>query len=108
MEVSWYLFLIIMGGAIVTMIPRVLPLVLLSKIQIPDWGIRWLSHIPVAVMAALLAHELLLPTSEFSILHNNLRLLAAVPALLVAYFTRSLLGTVTVGMLTMMALRWFT
>lgn len=98
--------LIIFGGAIVTMLPRVLPLAVLSKVDLPDWVVNWLKHIPVAIMAALLAQELLIPTEEFGYFYGNLRLLAAIPTILVAIFTRSLLGTVIVGILSMMLLRF--
>ncbi|MFM1652445.1 AzlD domain-containing protein [Brevibacillus sp. B_LB10_24] len=106
MEVRWEILLIILGGALVTVIPRVFPLIVLSKVKLPDWGMRWLSHIPVAIMAALLAQGLLLPTEEFTYLSNNLRLVAALPAFLTAILTRSLMGTVIVGILSMMLLRW--
>ncbi|MGG0787146.1 AzlD domain-containing protein [Peribacillus simplex] len=60
MEISGYILAVIVGISIVTFIPRVVPLILLSKMEIPKWGIDWLKHVPVAVMAALLAQELLL------------------------------------------------
>ena len=97
----------IVGISIVTFIPRVVPLVLLSKMEIPKWGIDWLKHVPVAVMAALLAQELLLSEQVFSIKDNALNLAAALPAFLVAIFTRSLLGTVMIGVLSLMILRFF-
>ncbi|MFJ8248243.1 AzlD domain-containing protein [Peribacillus asahii] len=106
MEVNMYILLVIVGSAIVTFIPRVVPLVLLSRIQIPEWGINWLKHIPVAVMAALLAQELLLSNNQFSISDNLLSLLAALPTFLVAIFSRSLLGTVLVGVISLMILRF--
>ncbi len=107
MEVSSYILLIILGSAIVTFIPRVLPLVLLSRIQIPEWGINWLKHVPIAVMAALLAQELLITENKFSITGNQLELLAAIPSFLIAILTRSLLGTVLVGVASLMILRLF-
>lgn len=107
MEINVYTFLIILGSAIVTFIPRVLPLALLSRLQIPEWGIHWLKHVPVAVMSALLAQELLLSDNKFSINDNVLELLVTVPTLLIAILTRSLLGTVLVGVLSLMILRFF-
>lgn len=107
MEVNSYILLIILGSAIVTFIPRVLPLVFLSRIQIPKWGINWLKHVPVAVMAALLAQELLISENKFSITAHLLVLLAAIPTFLVAILTRSLLGTVLVGVASLMILRFF-
>ncbi|QOS89478.1 AzlD domain-containing protein [Peribacillus sp. JNUCC41] len=107
MEISGYILAVIVGISIVTFIPRVVPLALLSKVEIPKWGIDWLKHVPVAVMAALLAQELLLSEQVFSIKDNALNLAAALPAFLVAIFTRSLLGTVMIGVLSLMILRFF-
>ncbi|MFE4706275.1 AzlD domain-containing protein [Peribacillus simplex] len=107
MEISGYIIAVIVGISIVTFIPRVVPLVLLSKMEIPKWGIDWLKHVPVAVMAALLAQELLISEQVFSIKDNALNLAAALPAFLVAIFTRSLLGTVMIGVLSLMILRFF-
>ncbi|MBO0998556.1 AzlD domain-containing protein [Bacillus sp. SD075] len=107
MEISGYILAVIIGTSIVTFLPRVVPLMLLSKMQIPEWGIDWLKHVPVAVMAALLAQELLFSEQVFSIKDNALNLAAALPAFLVAIFTRSLLGTVMIGVLSLMILRFF-
>ncbi|MFJ7975581.1 AzlD domain-containing protein [Peribacillus sp. NPDC096379] len=106
MEINWYIMSVIIGSAIVTFIPRVLPLIVLSKLEIPEWGINWLKHVPVAVMAALLASELLLLDNKVSFQANTLNLLSAIPTLLVAIYTRSLLGTVLVGVTTLMILRF--
>lgn len=108
MEIRWTILLIIIGTAVVTFIPRVVPLMILSRMQLPEGVIRWLKHVPVAVMAALVAQELFLADDKFSLLANRLELLAALPTLLVAIFTRSLLGSVIVGLLSVMVLRfWF-
>jgi branched-subunit amino acid transport protein len=97
----------ILGAAIVTFLPRVLPLVVFSRIQLPDWALRFLSYVPVAVMAALLTQELLTTNNKLvPILHNE-KLLAFIPTLLIALITRSLLGTVVAGILSMMALSLF-
>jgi branched-subunit amino acid transport protein len=106
MEVRWEVFLMIIGASIVTFIPRVLPLMVLSRFQLPDWGLRWLSHVPIAVMAALLGQELLMSHNTFSLSENGPALLAAVPAFAMAIITRSLLGTVVVGILSMMVVRF--
>lgn len=106
MEVRWSILFIIIGASIVTLIPRVLPLMLLSRIQIPDWGMRLLNYVPIAVMAALVGQELLMENGELSPLQNNLELLAALPTFVTALVTRSLLGTVMVGIITIMLLRY--
>ncbi|MBA9027077.1 AzlD domain-containing protein [Peribacillus huizhouensis] len=106
MEINWYIISVIIGSAIVTFIPRVLPLVVLSKLEIPEWGINWLKHVPVAVMAALLASELLLHDNKIALQANSLSIITAIPTLLVAIYTKSLLGTVLVGVSTLMIFRY--
>lgn len=94
-----------MGAALVTFLPRVLPLMILTRLKIPEWGMRWLSFVPISVMAALIAQELLLNEGSFSIQENVISIVAAVPAVLIAVWKRSLLGTVLVGMISIMILR---
>ena len=105
MEVSWTILIIIIGCALVTFVPRVLPLMILSQLELPKWLIRWLKNVPVAVMAALLAQELLLSNNQFSLMDNGFKILAAIPAFIIAILTKSLLGTVMAGVITMMILR---
>jgi len=106
MEVRWDVFLIIFGSALVTFLPRVLPLMVLSRMELPEWAIRWLNYVPISVMAALVGQELFVQDGRFSLL-NNVELLAAIPTVLVAMRTKSLLGTVVMGMVSIMALRFF-
>lgn len=96
-----------MGSALLTFIPRVLPLMLFSKIQIPMWLLRWLEYVPVAVMASLIGQELFMSGNKLVPITQNPALWAALPTLIVAIWTRSLLGTVLVGIVTMMILRYW-
>ncbi|WP_020060545.1 AzlD domain-containing protein [Bacillus sp. 123MFChir2] len=102
MEVRWDLLLVVIGCAIVTLLPRIIPLLVLSKVEIPEWGLRWLNHIPIAILAALLAQALFM--------HETMKvdyLVAAIPTFLVAIFTRSLLGAVLTGVIAVFLLRFF-
>lgn len=105
MEVRSWVLATIVGSCLVTVVPRVLPLALLSRVALPGWAIRWLSYVPIAVLAALLAQSVARPDGQLSLSPHNLDLLAAVPALLVAARTRSLLGTVVTGVVAMALLR---
>jgi len=107
MEVRWEVLLIILGAALVTFLPRVLPLMLLSRLALPEWGVRWLSHVSIAVMAALVGQEVLLHEGNWVSLSSNVELLAAIPTFLVALKTRSLLGTVVFGIVAIMLLRYW-
>lgn len=80
---------LVLACALVTAVPRVLPLLVLSKMQLPQWLLDWLRYVPVAVLASLLSLEL---TGV-----GPAGIAGAVVALLVAAATRSLLGTVLAG-----------
>jgi len=106
MEVRWDVFLIILGSALVTFLPRVVPLMVLSRMELPEWGIRWLNYVPISVMAALVGQELFVHDGQLTSLWTNVELFAAIPTVLVAIKTRSLLGTVVAGMISIMILRY--
>ncbi|MEE4604061.1 MAG: AzlD domain-containing protein [Desulfobacteraceae bacterium] len=93
-----YAFMIV-GMGIVTYLPRWLPLILLSRRQLPEWLVDWLDFIPVAILSALLAPLLLTsgPVPHLDI--GRAELFAALPTFGVAFLTRSLGGTVLAGML---------
>lgn len=97
MDVRPEILALILACAAVTAVPRVLPLLLLSRIKLPVWLLDWLSYVPVAVLAALLAIEVVVIEGKPNLSPTNPALLAIVPALAVAGFTRSLIGTVVAG-----------
>ena len=77
---------LVLACALVTAVPRVLPLVVLSRLRMPGWLVAWLGYVPIAVLSALLTLELSAVPSP-----------AILPALAVAWMTRSLLAAVAVG-----------
>lgn len=95
---SYYILLIVAMGC-VTYLPRLVPLALLSRNNIPRWLAEWLEFIPPAILSALLAPTLFVSPSPRVLTLGKIELLAAVPALLCAVFSRSLAATVVVGML---------
>jgi branched-subunit amino acid transport protein len=105
------LLALILGMALVTYLPRLLPLWLLSSRRLPPLLIRWLELIPPAVLAALLAPGLLLDKENGAyFLHlglDNTFLAAAFPTMLAAWFTRSFFGAVAAGMVSVALLRQF-
>lgn len=92
-----YLVLLLLMG-IVTYLPRMLPLVLLSQRKLPSWFAEWLELIPVAILSALIAPTLFVHNSPRVFSLDKPELIAAVPTLLFALKTRSLATTVVIGM----------
>jgi len=98
MNFSGYLLLFLLMG-LVTFVPRWLPLLYLSHKHLPQWLTDWLSFIPVAILSSLLAPILLADTTTRSLNITKPELLIALPTLLFALKTKSLGGTVFVGMI---------
>jgi branched-subunit amino acid transport protein len=92
-----YLLLMVALGA-VTYLPRMLPLVVFSRRTLPAWFAEWLELIPVAILSALIAPTLFAHADPRAFTLGKVELLAAIPALICALKTRSLAGTVVVGM----------
>lgn len=92
-----YIYLIICMGA-VTYLPRMLPLVVLTQRRLPSWFTEWLELIPAAILSALIAPTLFASADPRSLDLGKPELLAALPTLVFALKTRSLAGTVVVGM----------
>lgn len=93
-----YVILIVCMGT-VTYLPRMIPLVALSSRRLPAWFTEWLELIPVAILSALITPTLLASAEPRTFCLGKPELLAAAPTLLFALKTRSLAGTVIVGMI---------
>jgi len=87
------------GMGVVTYLPRLLPLVAFSRRQLPAWFVEWLELVPPAILSALIAPTLFAQASPRVFVLGKADLLAALPTLAFALKTRSLAGTVVVGML---------
>lgn len=97
------MLMLALGG--VTYLPRMLPLVTLSSRTLPRWFVEWLELIPAAILAALVAPALFAQAEPRVFTLGKVELLAALPTLAVAFATRSLAGTVLVGMLSFWGLQ---
>jgi branched-subunit amino acid transport protein len=93
-----YLLLVVGMGA-VTYLPRCLPIVALAQRRLPQWLVDWLSLIPVAILTALVAPTLFAGGHPRTLELGKPEFLVAIPTFLFAVRTRSLGGTVLVGML---------
>jgi branched-subunit amino acid transport protein len=89
---------IIIGMGVATYIPRWLPLWFLSRRRFPPWLVLWLDFIPAAILSALILPAILTAGSPRQLEWNRLDLWVAIPTLLFAIRTRSLAGTVILGM----------
>jgi len=97
MSTDRYLFTVLSMG-LVTYIPRWFPLFFLARRRLPQWLIEWLDLIPVAILSALIFADLFTTQSPGRLDLFQIKSLVALPTFLFALKTRSLGGTVIVGM----------
>lgn len=90
--------LLLLGMGLVTYLPRWLPLAFLSRRSLPPLIKEWLDLIPAAILSALLAPALFTAGPERHLTLTRPELWVALPTFLFALKTRSLGGTVLVGM----------
>jgi len=95
---------VIIGMALVNFSLRFVPLAVLSRISLPDWLKRWLSYIPVSVMATLVAGEVFRPDGIWIDGVLDPHLLAAIATGLVYQRTRSFAGATVAGIVAFLAL----
>jgi len=92
------IFWLILGMAIVTFIPRFLPMIFLTRRVIPEKIRIGLDYIPVAVLSAIVFPTLFF-NGEGTFGIQPQFLLAAIPVFAVAWKVKSLWGSVVLGML---------
>lgn len=98
---------VIAGMAVANFSLRFVPLALFSRIALPRPIMRWLEFIPISVMGALFAKEVLLPSaSGYSSPFAAPGLYGALAAMVAFRFTRSFLGGTLGGVVTYLVLRW--
>lgn len=101
------LILILLCG-IVTLLIRIIPFIMISKVQLPDVVVRWLSFIPITLFTALVIDNIIqqTPNGEGYTL-NILYIIALIPTVILSIITRSLTITIISGIVIMATLRFF-
>lgn len=106
MTTSLAMVLLILGCALVTWLPRILPFVLVKNMKLPDIVLRWLAYIPICILSALVI-EGLFEKQAHVVTIQWVNVVTFIPTLVVALLTKSLSKTVIAGVVTMAILRYF-
>lgn len=96
---------VIIGMGLINFGLRFVPLALLSRMELPRPVRRWLSFVPIAVMGALVASEVVHPGGETPPLLTSPYVWASLLTMLVFRFTRSFLGATLAGVIGFVAFR---
>ncbi|HET7377473.1 MAG TPA: AzlD domain-containing protein [Anaerolineae bacterium] len=91
-------WLVIIGMGIVTYGIRLSAIALLGQREFPTIIQRALRFVPPAVLSAIVFPELFQHSGQFELALTNLRLIAGVIALIVAWRSKNVLATIAVGM----------
>lgn len=98
--------LLILGMAFVSYLPRVIPMMYFSKREIPQWFHDWMKYVPAALFAALFFKDVFIVDHSFSLI-TNIKVLAAVLVMIVAYKTKSMGLSVVAGLGSLLLLNYF-
>lgn len=107
MTTTVYMVWLIIGCALVTWLPRVIPFIFVRNVKLPKIVLKWLSFIPVCILSALVIENLLDTDSGKVVTLNWPVFLTFVPTLIIALLTKSLSITVVAGVIIMAAVRYF-
>lgn len=100
------IWVVMLSVGVLTFLTRLSFIYLLDKWQPPELVTRALRFVPVAVLTAIFIPEMALRNGELVLPLENIRLMAGIIAILVAWRTKSTLWTIGVGMISFWALTW--
>ncbi len=92
------LWLIIIGMGVITYAIRLSLIVLLEKVEVTDSIRSALRFVPPTVLSAIILPELLQPGGTLDLSLGNDRMLAGLLAAFVAWRTKNVLLTISIGM----------
>ena len=100
------IWLVMLLGGLVTFGIRFSFIYLFGKFHISETIRRALHYIPPAVLSALVFPELFLQNGVIDLSVGNIRLLAGLVAVMVAWYSRNTLLTILIGMLAIIFFQW--
>ena len=100
------LLLCLLGGVVVTLLPKVLPVTLLRGDSLPPLAMMASEAQVAVVMAALVGPDVFFYEGRFSAGPSNLFLMAALPSVLVAWWGKNYFLTIAFGLALVIAARW--
>ena len=92
-------WLAIICAGMLTFATRFLPLSPLMPKSLPDWLQLAMKFVPVSVLSAIIIPAIFIsPETRTIVIQDNLRIGAAIVAIVVAYYTRSTITTIISGL----------
>jgi branched-subunit amino acid transport protein len=99
------IWLVMLLGGLITFGIRFSLIYLFGRFQVPDTMRKALHYVPPAVLSAIIFPELFLRDEMLNLSLDNVRLLAGLAAIVIAWFSRNTLITIVVGMIVLFLLQ---
>ena len=99
------IWLVMFFGGLITFGMRFSLIYLFGRFEVPLTMRRALHYVPPAVLSAFIFPELFLRNGLLDISFGNIRLLAGLAAVLIAWYSKNTLITIIVGMLALFLLQ---
>ncbi|MFC7392019.1 AzlD domain-containing protein [Scopulibacillus cellulosilyticus] len=106
MSIHFSILLLILGCTLVTVIPRIIPFLVVRNVNLPEPVLKWLSYVPICILTALVVDSFIIETNH-SIKIDWTVIIVIIPTLIVAIRTKSLSATVIIGVILMAIVRFF-
>jgi len=100
------IWVVMLSIGVLTFLTRLSFIYMHEKWQPPEVVTRALRFVPVAALTAIFIPEMALQNGELVLSLENIRLVAGIIAILVAWRTKSALWTIGVGMVSFWMLTW--
>ena len=100
------IWLVMVIGGLITFGMRFSLIFLFGRFEIPETMRKALHYVPPAVLSAIMFPELLYKANQIDFSFGNIRLLAGIVAILVAWYTKNTLLTILAGMLALLLLQF--
>lgn len=103
------ILLIIFGAALVTYLPRLIPILAFKNAQLPEWFQKWMTYLPISIFASLIATDIFFWEDQLTFnLVTNVKLLPSIITVLVAYKTKSMIYAILAGVFSIALFIWLT
>ncbi len=103
---GWYLWLVVAGMALVTIVNRATLIVFAGRFNLPPIVQNSLRYAPAAALAAIAVPELFITNGAIDVSIHNAKLIAGMVSFGVALVWRSTILAIVGGMLVLHALEW--
>ena len=100
------IWLVMIVGGLITFGMRFSLIYLFGKFEVPESMRRALHYVPPAVLSAIIFPEIFLSNGALDLSLDNARLPAGLLAIIAAWYSRSTLVTILVGMAALFLFQW--